>query len=295
MRSPPDLATCPDRDAFASAVATRIGYDPFADSEPPQRTLTVRFRRDDTSVVADLRLEGASGEEAAKTIVSESGACAEVGLAAAFAAAILIDPRAMFPRPKPSGGESLDSRSPGTWPWYEPPPTLPPRSTPTPAPAPDPVRFHVGVHGIGCVGCAPSVNVGGAVFVGLAKGHLGIDLGARGDVPTSGTAPSGRTAGSALVLGELFPHARLGPVRAGVLGAVGALFGDSAGERQVSPWGAAGTRVALEWTIAPPIFVRAFIDGLFVLSRVSLRVDGRELWSTPAFIGAAGLGVGMRL
>lgn len=287
---PSDVAACPDKDAFTSAVATRLGYDPFAGTEHSSRTMSVRFRRDGATVVADLRLANTSGEETQKSIASESGSCAELGLAAAFAAAILIDPRAMFPRPKPAGGEALDSRSPGTWPWYEPPP-LPPQ--PKPAPAVEPVRLRAGITAIGCVGCAPAPNVGSAVFVGLSKGLLGINLGVRGDLPRSETA-AGQSVGSALVLGEVFPHARLEPFRLGVVGAFGALFGDSAGERQVSPWTAAGARLAIEWMIASPVFVRVALDGMFVLSRVSLRVDGGELWSTPSFVGTAGLGAGIQ-
>jgi hypothetical protein len=43
------------------------------------------------------------------------------------------------------------------------------------------------------------------------------------------------------------------------------------------------------------IFLRAGLDGAVVLSRVSLRVEGVELWSTPALIAGAHLGVGVEL
>ena len=294
---PKNVEGCPDRDAFVSSVATRLGYDPFAGEDAPPKTLIVRFKREGARATVDLRLG-----EAKKTIASETGACSELGSAAAFAAAIMLDPRAMFPKPaanatpsQPPPGQPLDSRSPGTWPWYEPPPTLPPEQPkPKPEPPSAPLRAHAGLSLLGCVGCAPSVNTGGAVFFGIAKGRFGIDVEARGDLPASAQAPSGRQVDSALVLGELFPHARFGPVRAGILGAAGALFGDSEGQRQVSTWAAAGARLGLEWPTESMFFVRTTLDGLFVLSRVSLRVDGRELWSTPVLVGALGLGAGLR-
>jgi len=289
--APSELASCPDRDGFASAVATRLGYDPFAGSDAPPKTLVVRLRRDGARAVADLKLG-----DATKNIVSETGACGELGSAAAFAAAIMLDPRAMFPKPPPKppatppGGkvEPLDSTSPGASPWWD------DRPKPEPPPKTDPWMVEAGISLVGCAGCAPSVNGGGAIYFGLAKGRLGIDLGARGDLPASTRSDTGKEVSSSLVIGELFPHARFGPVRPGVLGAVGALFGDSDGQRQVSTWAAAGARIAVEFPADSVFFVRIALDGMFVLSRVSLRVDGRELWSTPVFMAALGAGAGLR-
>ena len=293
--TPKDLSGCPDRDAFVSQVSTRLGYDPFAGDDAPPKTLIVRYKKDGARAVADLRMG-----DATKNIVSETGSCSELGSAAAFAAAIMLDPRVMFPKPAtkppdaPKSGEPLDSRSPGTWPWYEPPPLPPEQPKRPPEPPSDPLRVRAGLALLGCIGCAPSANAGGMVCFGIAKGRFGVDLGGRGDLPASESAPSGREVSSALALGELFPHARFGPVRPGVLGAVGALFGDSDGQRQVSTWAAAGARIALELPSDSMFFVRANLDGLFVLSRVSLRVDGRELWSTPVLVAALGLGAGLR-
>src|SRR5204862_197135 len=71
--------------------------------------------------IADLKLG-----DATKNIVSETGACGGLGSAAAFAASIMLDPRAMFPKPPPKppapppGGEvePLDSTSPRASPWW---------------------------------------------------------------------------------------------------------------------------------------------------------------------------------
>jgi hypothetical protein len=95
------------------------------------------------------------------------------------------------------------------------------------------------------------------------------------------------------MVGELFPHARLGPIRLGVLGAAGTLFGESDGNTQASLLATAGVRTAVEWTVRAPLFVRAAVDGSVVLSRVSLRVEGIEVWSTPALTAGANLGAGI--
>ena len=137
------------------------------------------------------------------------------------------------------------------------------------------------------------MSVGAALFLGVAKGRLGVDGGVRADLPSETSAASGRAVSSSLVLGEVFPHARLGPVRLGILGSVGSLFGDSAGEKQASLFAAAGPRVAFEWTVAGPVFLRAALEGAVVLSRVSLRVEGMEVWSTPALIAGGNLGGGV--
>jgi hypothetical protein len=297
--SAPIELSCPDRDQFASAIATRLGYEPVvADSTDDTKTLSVAYRAEKTAVRVTLRLSNAAKEiEGEKTILSETGSCADLGGAAAFAAAILLDPRTMFPRaprpaaPGPGTGASLDSHSPGTWPWYEPPP-IPPVPPPPPPPG-VPLRWRAGLGMASCAGCGPSVSIGGALFLGVSKGRLGVDAGVRADLPGSTAAPSGRTIRSSVVVGELFPHARFGPARLGMLASIGTLFGDSQGEKQASLLASAGIRGAFEWTVAEHVFVRMALDGSVVLSRVSLRVEGVEVWSTPAVTAGANLGGGV--
>lgn len=292
---------CPDRDAFAGAIATRLGYEAVVPPEPDAQTLSVRFVAEKSTTRVTLRLlDPAKKALAEKTITSES--CAELGSAAAFAAAILLDPRAMFPRPaKPPSEpapvapaaprETLESDSPGTWPWWQPRSPLPTETPPSPAPRPSPPwRWRVGLAGSSCAGCAPALNAGGALFLGVAKGAIGLDAGARTDLPASTSNGSVR---ASLVLGELFPHVRIDPLRVGLLGSIGSLLGEGDGQRQSSLFAAAGLRAAVEWRVLAPLFLRAAIDGSLVLAHVSLRARGRELWSTPAVVGGASLGAGV--
>ncbi len=295
--APSELA-CPDRDVFASAIATRLGYEAIETPDgDASSTLSVGFRAEGKAVHVLLRLVNAGTEGAAeKTLVSETGACAELGAAAAFAAAILLDPRAMFPRPKAppqaAPGASLESNSPGTWPWYEPRSPLPQPDRPAPKP-PAPWKWHAGASAAACTGCAPALSVGALVVLGVSKGRWGLDGGVRADLPASATSPSGRRVASALALGEVFAHGRLGPMRVGMLGQAGTIGGESDGEKQASFFAAAGVRTALALTVAAPVFVRVAVDGLITLSRVSLRDTGSEVWSTPALAAGANLGAGV--
>lgn len=294
--APSDLS-CPDREAFASAIATRLGYEAVTtEAAPDAKTLTVRYRREKAALHVTLRLASAQAATAERDLVSETGACAELGAAAAFAAAILLDPRAMFPRPKqappPRGAPavSLDSNAPGTWPWYEPRSPIPEPPPPSPSPS-EPWKWRGGLAATSCAGCAPALNVGAALFLGVAKGRLGLDAGARADLPASTSSP-GKTASASLVLGELFPHARLGPARLGVVGVAGSLFGARENDKQTSLFAALGARAALEFRLIAPVFLRVALDGSAVLNRVSLRLQGVELWSTPSFIAGGSIGAG---
>lgn len=293
---PRDLSGCPDRDAFASSIATRLGYEATTNDDVPS-TLRVVFQREGAAIRVHLHwVDTSKPAESDKSLVSETGACAELGAAAAFAAAILIDPRAMFPRPKDrvekAPGESIESNSPGTWPWYEPRSPIPERTRPAQTPH-ESWRWQAMLAAASCIGCAPSANLGALVVVGVSKGSFGIDGGIRADLPASANSTAGRKVTSSLVLAELFPHGRFGPLRLGILGVGGTLAGESEGQAQASPYAGVGIRGAVHLSITRPVFVRLAMDGLVTLSRVSLRAAGSEVWTTPGVAAGLNLGAGV--
>lgn len=199
----------------------------YARAAPPQITVA-------------LRLASASGATSAeKQLVSETGSCAELAATTAFTAAILLDPRLMFPRPKDrtTPGQSLDSNAPSTWPWYESREDVPP----VPAAPSAPWRWRGGATAGACLGCGPSPSTGAGLFLGVSKGRLGLDVGGRADMPaTTTTTPSGRSIRSSLAAFEAFPHARFAGLRVGLLGSAGALSSDSSENGRTSFWAAAG-------------------------------------------------------
>jgi len=301
--APPELG-CPDRTAFASAIATRLGYDAIR-SASELDTLAVTFTREPGSpgpggrpssdpplavVMQRKRADGAVVSD--KRLTAESGSCADLAATAAFSAAILLDPRVMLaPRPAPKES-TLESSAAAASPSY--PPRDEASITAPGRHAGDPLRWR-GLASFGlCTGCAPETSAGIGVAVGIAKERFGLDLGARVDLPATASTAS-REIGASLVAFEVFPHVRVGPLRAGPLGAVGALLGESGGERQTSPWGGAGARVGIELWVARPVFVRVALDGLLVLGRVALRAEGRELWSSPVAVLGGNVGIGVEL
>lgn len=296
--APPSLA-CPGRDRFASSVATRLGYDPFTSADDDSLdTLHVRFAaRGDVGRSAELQLLRPDGSsKSQKQLDSGVGDCEELAQAAAFSAAVMLDPRVMFQGPSadaPARGETLESNAPGTWPWYEPRSPLPHPQKQTP-PA-EPWRLRAGLEIEGCAACAPRVAPGAGLFFGVGRGHFGADAGVRADLPVAKSTSSGKSVRASLVTGELFPHARFGVARVGALMSLGSLFGDSDGERQTSLWAACGARGAMEPPVAGRVFLRAAVDALASLARVSLRAGGEELWSTPILVGRASVGVGVEV
>ncbi len=296
----PGDRSCLDRDAFGSAIATRLGYEAIAPTvespAPGLMTLRVSYLVErSTALRVTLRLVKEAGDvEAEKTLFSDAGACAELGATAAFAAAVLLDPRAYFPRSPTSAAsvvprDSLDSNSPGTWPWYEPRSPIPPALTPQPPPVTVPWRWRAGLGANACLGCGPSLSAGASLLVGVARHHVGLDVGVVAYGSTATGSISGRSASASLVVGEVFPNARVGPLRVGVLGALGTLFGESDRDKQASRFASAGVRAALEWPFARPFFLRAAVDAAFVLSRVCLRIESVEVWSSPAFAAGASI------
>ena len=287
---PTNELACPDRATFVSAMATRLGYDPIVlRGASTSKSLRVRYVRARKSMTAKVQFKDGESETE-KVLVSETGACAELAVSAAAAAAIFVDPRAMFPK--------VPKAPPHPKPSPVPPPALPdPPERPEPlivAPV-IPLRWRAALAVAGCVGCAPSPNLGFELMGGVAKGRFGLDVGARADLPITTWASSAKQLRSSLVVGEINPHLRFGPARLGIVTIAGAFLGEGSGVSQSAFWAAAGVRAAFEWRLVAPLFVRFALDGVLVLSRVALRIDGSDVWSSPAVAARTSIGVGLEL
>src|SRR5262245_36613974 len=84
----PSELGCPDRAAFASSVATRLGYDPFAASPRRGKSLRVEYAGTKRAIRVTMRLSDPGTQtQSDKTLTSEAGGCEELGAAAALSAA----------------------------------------------------------------------------------------------------------------------------------------------------------------------------------------------------------------
>ncbi|HVH43218.1 MAG TPA: hypothetical protein VM925_12775 [Labilithrix sp.] len=293
--APSDRRDCPDRDAVARSIAIRLGYDPFAADVDDHLEIAIAPRG--RTLEAVVRLERPTAPPVERTRASSSGDCAELAEVAAFTAATLLDPRAVFAGRKEGTtipGESLDVGRP-----LVPPASVPDEPRPPPPLAPpseDPSwRVRVGARTTGCLGCAPAPNLGFGLIVGAQRARWGVDFGGRWDLPSSVVANDGTGVASSLLLFEAFPHVRVGPARLGPLGAIGSLSGRSIGvegrSRENSLWAGVGARAGLELKLLGPLFVHASVDGTFVLSRVHLVVRESERWSSGLVATAVSFGV----
>jgi hypothetical protein len=294
--APSGRRDCPEGEAVARSAAVRLGYDPF---DPAGKdAVRITFRVQGKALEAVVRLERASGEVTERTRTSEANDCAELAEVAALTAAALIDPRAVFAGRKEGTvvpGESLDVGHP-----LEPPATVPepfePREAPPPPPPPPPAwQIRVGAFATGCVGCAPASSVGFGVIVGAERRRWGIDFGGHWDLPASTTRDDGSGVSASLLAFQAFPHARFGVLRLGPLGSVGSLFGKSIAvdgpSHDSSLWIGVGARASVELKLAGPLFAHVSLDGLFVPTRIDLRIRESAVWSSPLAAGALSGGV----
>ena len=181
----PEASSCPDETALRSAVAARLGYDPFFPWA--KQTVVVQVWRENRQYRARLQLVNEAGlAHGTRSLASGQPACAELFDAAALAISIAMDslpkdeppparrrtPRTRArttPRTRARTRTTLRTRARRT---LRPPPrpSPPPRSRPRP-PRPQ-ARPGASISESTCsarAGVEPGPTVGGAVFAAFAR------------------------------------------------------------------------------------------------------------------------------
>src|SRR5580704_14005592 len=86
----PEASSCPDESALRSAVAARLGYDPFFPWA--KQTVVVQVWRENHQYRARLQLVGETGlAHGTRAVASDQSTCAELFDAAALAISIAMD------------------------------------------------------------------------------------------------------------------------------------------------------------------------------------------------------------
>jgi hypothetical protein len=288
---------CADEPALRSAVAARLGYDPFlASTTSDVVTVQVSMR---AGGFEGRITRGAGSEDASARptrIQSRGSDCAELDAALAVAVAIAVDPLSL-------------SRAPAA------PPTPTPEPAPAPAPAPAPEEeelepdleararlaaaaqrhdkhAYVGLGPSLSAGVLPRVTYGAHFLVGLSYDWFELDLGARFDAPVQHDVRD-RTLRASLVVGSVAPCARYGWVVACLVGSIGQLRGEGVdfdlGRERDSVYATLGTRWSLELPLWRVLYVRLTGETVTPLTRTHLAANGARLWSTPplGFTGGA--------
>jgi hypothetical protein len=303
----PEAASCPDETALRSAIAARLGYDPFFPWA--KQTVVVQVWREGRRFRARLQLVGETGlAHGTRVLASEQTTCAELFDAAALAISIAMDSLPKESSPPPDCGPGLGVRcptdpAPTPTPAPESPPTpdAPPAPavTPTPALAASPrpgLRFEVGVDALGVIGVEPGPTVGGAAFVGLRARSASVSFEVRGDAPasTESAASPGRVRAWSLQA-AFVPCARYRDAALCAIGVLGLLRGDSTGitdpRADAGLFVATGARVAFDWPLSERLSLRTHLDATLDLRRAHLEVGGVDAWTAPLVAGAAGAGL----
>jgi hypothetical protein len=305
--------SCGDADAIKAGVAARLGYEPFDDAAPDR--LKVVVRRAGRNLTASIELVGADGDlKAERRLGSRIGDCAELLAALELAISIAIDPvhaRAQGPAPLEAAAPAAPAAAPPAEVEVERPvppaatpassvviPASAPAAPPPPAPPGKPLSARIAAGVVGGVGSAPHRTIGAIGRAGLRRGDLSLALEGRADLPASVPLRVGEVRTSLLGAG-LVPcvHLRfLGacvPVTAGALRAAGHGIENS---RKVTVFHLTiGVRLALAVPLSSRLSLVVQADVAAPLTEIELRVDGKELWTTPALSSALGLGLEARI
>jgi len=285
-----DTEGCPAREAFVDAVASRLGYDPFAAGAGTKVTVTLTGRGG--------AFQGRLTMGGVKDLTSKS--CAELVDALAVAAALGLDPDAAFrPKPEPPKPEPPKPAPPPAPPKPPPAPPEPPPAPPKPAPATSEVRLYA--QPFLSLGETPSptagISLGGSLAMRAFQGE--VELGAT--IPSSVTIGTGGrgTASGAVTSGLGAACLRVSALAFCATGQLGFLHASSSGvdvpRTALSLHAGAGARVAVAFDLGARLFVRAALDGQVSLARSDLRIDGRSVWETSPVLGRFGVALGVRL
>jgi hypothetical protein len=284
----PGAEKCADDGALRSAVAARLGYDPFFPWA--KTTLVANVQREGGAYRAHIALLDDKGlARGTRDLVDTREDCAELLPAMALGISIaldMLDPRPPAP-PPPEPKRPED----------EPPPPEPeapqePEAPRAPAPPPSaPLRIEVGVDGVASAGVLPAPAPGFDAFgrVRAAAWSLGLEVGA--DAPVSKQDRFASTATVTVVGGAVVPCVHVRSLGLCGLAYLGVLHASSGPESATSALPALGVRVTTEVPLSERLRARLHGDLISTLSRPTLRLDNLDLWTAYPAAGRLGLGL----
>ena len=293
-------AACPDEDALRTAVAARLGYEPFRHTAPV--TLVARVTRVSGLYRGEVELLDENGiERGTRALAERTDRCEDVVAAMALTASIVIDPLSLT-RSAPPPDATADVTDFQSTP-APPPPAVappPPRTVEEEAPRPPPsrptrARPFVGTTFIGAFGVEPAASFGMSAFAGLRGKVVSLALEGRADLGTStDVAPVGSVS-SRVVLGSVIPCFHTGPAFVCPMGSLGLLTGSSssiAGPRSNSMlFASVGARVGVELNLSGPLALFSATELGVPMTRPEFRIDGRSVYQQPAITGSVLLGL----
>jgi hypothetical protein len=308
-----EAASCPAESELRTAVATRLGYDPFFPWA--KQAVIVQILRQRARYVARVLLLDEQGiTHGAREFTSDQRACSDIFDAVALAISIAVDAASKSnpssEAPEPSSAPPASS-TPAPPPAPEPPAELPPTApgppseahAGVPAVASTPrVHVDVGIDALGSVGMVPSASPGVSAFARGRVNSWSLSIEVRADLPESKARAAelggGRVEAWLPAVG-LAPCFHVRYAAACALAMLGSLqaSGQYIDPRSsgATPFIAAGARLGVEVPESAMVALRIHVDGVANLHRARLML-GRsdEVWPAPPFAGTLGAGVVVR-
>jgi hypothetical protein len=129
--------------------------------------------------------------------------------------------------------------------------------------------------------------------VSFRFGAISAGVEGRADLPTSQPAENGGSVTASLLAGSVVPCIHPEPMLVCWIATVGALRGSGAGVPRatddVTPYAATGPRVGVEIDVSRTWSAGVHFDVAATLTRTTLRLDRREVWTTLPVSAALGL------
>ncbi|HVT10238.1 MAG TPA: hypothetical protein VHO67_22415 [Polyangia bacterium] len=294
---------CPSQAELQQGVIARLGRDPFWGGGARPVWLTIS--RSGAELVATIAVQAEDGGPAqVRAVTSRRHECAELAAAVELALAIAIDPDAALGVSPAAPSDSPERVERASRPARLPDPAAgasesPTRVTSTPgrtAAAGDASGYgwFAGAALLVSSGSAPALSAGVALDVGARRRDWSLMLEGRADYPSEAPMRNGAGAVAASpVLAAVVPCRHLRWFAGCLVAAAGMLFGSARGvpdaHVDVTPYLASGVRLATEFALGTRFALGARVDLLATLTPTHLRVDGMDVWRTPAASATLGI------
>jgi hypothetical protein len=303
----PSARECPDETALASAVAARLGYDPF--SPWGDQTVLATISRANGGLVAQAQLIDHDGiAQGTREVKLPRGPCDELILALALAISITLDPL-HGDGPKARSAQAAE----------EPPTEVTPAPEPISAPAPEsrPSRavrdvlvrpivresprstWHGEVAAFSALGFAPAATFGTRLGLEARLARWSVALEGWAVLPATTQVSGGGAIETSLLAAALVPCFE--PARHWRLCAIGSLGSLAASGREIDVprsqrvlHATAGARARLVWPLGARFELLANADLAVVLNRPQFQLDRVEVWRPGPLLTVLALGASVR-
>jgi len=289
---------CPDGEVFEAVVARHLGYSPFrADA---LRRVIVRVEPSDRSLEGRVEWRNdAGGWAGERRFPSRTGDCGELVRAMGFALAVQFQLLA-------SEGTAAPEVRPEATRGPPPPPAVtvvapPPAVTGQPG-APSGARSRpaltIGAGASAGVGLSPEITALGRVFGSVAWSHVALELAGEISVPSTLRRTDGAGFSEQVFLAGLAGCGVDGRWNACALAKVGEVRvvgqGVDVPATASGPLIQAGLRLAVTQMLGQRARIALHADGLALLTRGTVTLDAKPVWTTPRAAASLGLDLGVR-